>query len=104
MKIKAKDIQPGMVIGINRGGGYDDISLVTATKGYDTVEYTHFDYQDGYMGKLVGTLDGKIKVKVIKGNQRQKVIKKIKTDLHRLYWDAKTDIDLIWLIQAMDKT
>ncbi len=103
MKIKAKEIQPGMVIGINRGRGYDDICLVIATKGFVSVEYTHFDYIDAYGGAMVGTLDGKTKVKVITGKKRQKVIKSIKYDLFKSYNDTQKDIDTIWLIQAMDK-
>ena len=106
MKIKARDIKPGMVIGFDRcgNGKYDDICLVVSTKGLEKVSYGHFDYMDGYSGKMYSYLEGETKVKVIKGKKRQKVIKKIKSDIHRLYWDVKNDIDLIWLIQSMEKS
>ena len=103
MKIKAKEIQPGMVIGIDRGDNYGDISLVIATKGFVSVEYTHFNYIDSYGGAMIGTIDGKTKVKVITGKKRDKVIKSVKNDLFRNRQDVEKDIEMIWLIQAMDK-
>ena len=102
MKIKANEMQPGMVIGIDRGHNYEDVSLVIAKKGFVEVEYTHFDFQDSYHGAMVGTIKGKKKIKVIKGKKRRRVIEQIKSDLHKNYHDVSRNIDTVWLILAMD--
>ncbi len=105
MKIKAREIQPGMVISrmIGANGDFEDLSLVISKKGYTSVEYKHFDYMDSYHGIMVGTMKGKEKIKVITGKKRAKVIKSIKSDLYRNLFDTERNIDFVWLILAMDK-
>ena len=101
MKIKAKEIKPGMVIGIKRIKKYNDICLVTACSGYTEIEYTHLDLQDAYGGLVVGTLDGEEKVKVINGDQRKYIIDVIKKDVFKNLHDIENVVDTIRLIEAM---
>jgi hypothetical protein len=107
-KIKAFNIKPGMVIEITRVVGkpvrkFPDIALVLAVTGRDIVEYTHFNFQDAYGGQMVGTLNGHNTVKVITGEQRHHVIEVILTEVFRSLHDANQNVDIIKLIQAMDK-
>jgi hypothetical protein len=99
--IPAHSMQPGMVIAISRTRKYDDICLVIATNGFVEVSYTHLDFQDSYGGPLIGTIDGKEIIKVIRGNRRNFVIKKIKEDVFRNHRDIENTIDIIKLIEAM---
>lgn len=98
MKIKASKVKPGMVIQI----GESEICLVTATFGSSEVEYTFLDLQQAYDGLLVATIDGKQKVKVIKGQKREAAIAIIKTEVFKRLDDTTNTIDTIRLIEAMD--
>lgn len=99
MRIKARQIKPGMVINIRD----KDYALVTSVKGYTEVECTHFNYSDGYMGRLTGYFSGEATVKVVTSKKkRAKIIKSILTDVFKLFHDAEDNIALIKLIQAME--
>lgn len=104
MKIKAFKIKPGMVIGIDRGDNFGDICLVTSIKrkGLVNIEYLHIDLLMAYHGKLVGSIDRKTKVKVIKGKKRKEVISKIKKEVFKSLHNVEADIDTIRLIEAME--
>jgi len=103
MKIKARQIKPGMVIDKKFKGDHDYM-LVTSVKGYKEVECAHFNHCDGYMGRMIGFYDGKEKVKVITNKKkRAKIIKDILDDVFKLLHDTEDNVALIKLIQAMDK-
>ena len=101
--IKASEIKAGMVIAIKRKVKYDDIVLVLAKNGFAEVEYTFLDYQDAYGGALVGSIKGTEKVKVIVGEKRKAVIKSIKDDVFKNYFDLEHLIDMIRLIEDMER-
>lgn len=101
MKIKASEIKPGMVIGIDRGDNYKDTCLILAKKGFVEVEYTHLDTGEAYGGAMVGTIDGSTMVKVIRGKKRDKIIKTIKDEVFKNLHDIEYLIDMIRLIEAM---
>ena len=101
MKIKARQIKPGMVIDKKYKNDHDYM-LVTAVKGYKEVECTHFNHCDGYMGRLIGFYDGKEEVRVVTNKKkRDKIIKDILGGVFRLLHDAEDNVALIKLIQTM---
>lgn len=102
MKIKAKNIKPGMVIAIDRGDDFGDVCLVLATSGFVDVEYKHLDLQDAY-DALIGIIKGETDVKVLKGKNRKDVIQKIKSQVFRRLHDIEATIDMIRLIEAMEE-
>lgn len=104
--IEASKIQPGMTIGIERQnkGQYDDYCLIIAKSGFTKVKYTHLDFQDSYGGALVGELEGKELVEVITGRKRQHIFEHIKNDLFKNLHDVEHLIDVMRLIEAMDRT
>ena len=104
MKIKAYEIQPGMVIS-KMIGDLENISLITAlsSRTVKTISFAHFGFQDSFGGQMVGTYKTNQKVKVIKGVKRQQIIKKILEDVWRWQLSAERDVEMIRLIQAMDK-
>lgn len=103
MKIPASKIKAGMVVAIKRKVKYDDIVLVLAKKGFTEVEYTFLGYQNAYGGALVGSIKGTEIVKVIIGIQRKAVIKSIKDDVFKNYFDLEHLIDMIRLIEDMER-
>ncbi len=103
--IKASEIKPGMTIAIKRKGTtYDDFCLILAKSGHTNVEYTHLDFQDSYGGAMIGSIDGKELVKVIKGKKRQYIFDHIKKDIFKYKWDIEHIIDTLRLIESMDRS
>jgi superfamily II helicase len=102
MLIQASAIKAGMVIAIKRDK-YNEIALVLAKKGFVNVEFTHLDYQDAYGDALVGSIQGTKKVKVITGLKRKYIIKKIKDDVFKYLHDVEHLIDMIRLIEDMER-
>ena len=102
MKItEAQNIKPGMVIAIKRRKDYNDICLVTARRGHRDIEYTHLDLEDSYNGLMIGSIDGKEKVKIITGAKRKAIIERIKDDVFRKLHDTESLIDMLRLIESM---
>lgn len=108
MKIKASQVKPGMVIGIDRGDNYGDVCLVLAIKNTggifnrnNVLEYTHLDVNDCYFGPLVGSIRAKSTVKVITGSERKATLKKIKDQVFKSLHNVERTIDTIRLIEAM---
>lgn len=102
--IEASKIKPGMIIGIKRKVKYDDFCLILAVSGSTTVEYTHLDFQDSYGGAMIGSIDGKERVKIIKGKKRQYIFDHIKEDVFKWKWDNEHLINTLRLIEAMDRS
>lgn len=108
MKIKASQIKPGMVIGIDRGGAvnskkkYWDACLITTVNGVKTVEYTHLDLYCN-MGRMVGTIDGDRKVKVFTGKKRKTFFDVIKSQILSNLRRAEAEVELVRLVEAMDE-
>jgi len=104
MKIKAFEIQPGMVIS-KKIGDLEDISLITAlsSRTVKTISFAKFNLRDSFGGQMVGIYKTNQKVKVIKGARRQCIIKEILEDVRRWQLAAERDVEIIKLIQAMDK-
>ncbi len=104
MKIKADDIQPGMVIGVdNEEGTFRSVYLITATgaSGLKEFNFTGLDLQQAYGGLLGGSLDSNKKVKVYKGKNRTHIIESMKKDVFRNLRDIEYLIDTIRLIEVM---
>jgi hypothetical protein len=103
--INASEIKPGMIIGIKRNDKYDDFCLIIATSGHVKVEYTYLDFQDSYGSTgYSGSIDGKERVKVIKGKKRKYIFNHIKDDLFKYKWDNEHLINTLRLIESMDSS
>jgi len=105
MKIKAREIKPGMVIARRQNSKkYDDIVLIISKDGFGKeISYVHYDYQDAYIGLMCGYIDKDEKVKVLTGKKRKKVLEKILSDLFLLRRDAERNVDLLRLIMELEK-
>lgn len=101
MKIKACQIRPGMVVCFKRNGKFNDFALIIAVKGKIKVEYRHLDFQDSYGGSLIGTINGSENVQVILGEERKRIISKIKDDVFQYLSDVENLIDIIRLIEEI---
>ena len=102
MRIIASAMKAGMVINIKRNK-YNDIALILAKSGRSNIEYTHLDYQDSYGGVMVGSITGTEKIQVITGAKRKYIIKKIKDDVFKYLHDVEHLIDMIRLIEDMER-
>ena len=102
MKIKAWQIQPGMMI--NAGGKSNKYwELVTAVRSRGKeLEYAHFNVHDSYGGQMVGTLDRNQKVRVIAGKKKKVAVRLVLDDLFKNKWDIRNCIETVRLIQAME--
>jgi len=100
--MKAYKIKPGMIIQT----GDDDygICLVTAIRSEcNRIAYTHLDYK--YCGDdlLVGYLNRRAKVKVIKNpGRRAAIIDVILRNVYKNFHRMSRTVDIVRLIKSMD--
>lgn len=106
MKIEMWQVKPGMLINRNtkKKPIYELVIAREFTDDGQKIGYSHFDAEDAYYGALTGFVDRKNKVYVVKKkSKRAKIIKSILDDVFKQYHATKKDIDLLRLIQAMEK-
>ena len=101
MHIKAREIKPGMVVRKLNATIKDDVALITAKKGLVEVKLTYFSNLDSYYGRVISTVKGTEKFKVVKGKKRKKILNNIiESNFKRLH-DINNDIELLQLIKTM---
>lgn len=110
MKIKACKVKPGMIIiraynlGKKTKRSIYDYELVTFKKGGVEVEYGHFNGDDSYSGQMIGFMKGNEIVKVVTNKKkRAKILKGMLEGVFKRLHDSEDDVNLIRLIQAMEK-